>query len=159
MKYDRQGLALGIVVGLAWFWWRNRPLTATVTTSETYDLSSVGIFDAKIRSMAQAIAKAEGFYNFNSIPQRANNPGDLKLGAPTLGASGITIFESVDQGWNALYRQLGLIVNGQSAHYDLGMSIKAMGDVYEADPGDNWARNVAGFLGVSLDTPLYEVLT
>jgi hypothetical protein len=34
-----------------------------------------------------------------------------------------------------------------------------MGAVYEADPGNAWARNVAAFLGVDVHTPLWEVLT
>ncbi len=153
-----QKIGVGVAVGALLLYFR-RPLTATVTTSETFDLSSVGLFDAKIRSFAQAIAHAEGWSVPNSIPRRANNPGNLKMGAPTLAGSGITVYESADQGWNALYRQLGLIVGGGSAHYDLGMSIEQMGATYEADPGNAWARNVASYLGVSTSTPLWEVLT
>lgn len=147
-------LVLGAVIGGVLLY-LTRP-KGTVTTSEEYDLGSVGQFDDKIKQMAQAIAYAEGFGVPGSVPQRANNPGDLKVGEPTLDGSGITLFESVDQGWNALYRQLALIVSGRS-HYDLGDSIAVMGSRYAA--GDaNWARNVADFLGVSVSTPLYDVL-
>lgn len=137
---------------------------ATVTTSETFDLSGIGAtgFSKKIKAFAQAIAAAEGFWVGGSIPQRANNPGDLKLPNtsyrfPNGQASTVSVFASDDEGWTALHRQLAMIANGASAYYDLGMTIEQMGYTYAAgDPA--WARNVAQRLGVSTDTPLWTVL-
>ncbi len=153
-----QKIGVGVGVAALLLYFRSRPLVATVTTSETFDLSNLGLFDAKIRSFAQAVASAEGWNVPNSIPRRANNPGNLKNGRPWLDGTQITQYESADQGWNALYRQLRIIVTGQS-RYDLGMSIDQMGAIYEADPGNAWARNVASYLGVDINTPLWEVLT
>jgi hypothetical protein len=119
---------------------------------------------AKVQQFAQAIARAEGFYIVGSLPQRLNNPGDLKVpGTRTDPASGLTVFESIEQGWQGLYRQLGLVVSGNSANYRLSMTIRQMGNIYAPAADRNlpgaWAQNVAGYLGVSVDTPLFAVLT
>lgn len=136
---------------------------ASVTTSEGFDLSEYGgpvSYPAGIKRMAEAIARQEGFYKSGSIPQRANNPGDLKVPGwtgPTLG-TGITVFNSVDDGWQALYRQLWRILTNQSAYYNLDMTIAEMGGVWTATQQDAWSSNVAGFLGVPTSTKLWEVL-
>jgi hypothetical protein len=111
--------------------------------------------------VANAIAKAEGYNVPGSIPDRANNPGNLKLGGTTI--NGVTVYPSDDAGWSALYRQLGLIVSGGSDYYSLNMTIRQMGDIW-APSGDRnvpgaWARNVAAGLGVTVETPLRAVLT
>lgn len=113
-----------------------------------------------LKRFAEAIAFAEGWYVVGSIPQRLNNPGDLKTsGIPSIGqdAQGHLHFASPDDGWRALYRQLQIIVDGKSAHYSLGMTILQMGDKYA--PGSvSWPRNVAARLNVSTGTRLREVL-
>lgn len=121
----------------------------------------------KVSLFAEAVARAEGFYLAGSIPARANNPGDLKAGAPTLKDTAITQYATPEQGWSALYRQLGFIANGTSKYYGAGagkpnMTIREMGDVW-APPIDKnvpgaWAVNVANRLGVSVDTPIRAVL-
>ena len=135
--------------------WLLRP-KATIVTSEQYDLPQAS-YGYVVQRFAQAIARAEGFSVPNSIPMRAKNPGNLKLqGFPTI--NGISVFDSVDQGWAALHNQLQLIIDGRSKFYNLDMSIKAMGDTWEADAGDAWAHNIAADLGVSVDAPLWTVL-
>jgi hypothetical protein len=136
----------------------------TVTTSEGFDLSQYGgptVYPQSIKTLGSAIARAEGFYVTGSIPQRAHNPGDLKVPnwtGPTLG-SGISVFDSDDAGWNALYRQLYLILTGQSSHYNLDMTITDMAATWTATQSDAWARNVAGYLGVDpATTPLWRVM-
>lgn len=153
------------IIGLAllWFWNRNRPLTGTVTTSEGYDLEPYGgptSYPQPIINTAQAIARAEGYYITGSVPNRANNPGDLKLGGTTI-ANGITVFDSPDSGWNALYRQLYLILTGRSSYYNLDMSITEMGRIWTATVAEQsaWSNNVAGSLGVPASTPLWAVLS
>lgn len=160
-----QERALGLVAlggGLLFWWTRSRPLTATVTTSEGYDLSPYGgptSYPLEIRQMAVAIAKQEGFYVAGSVPQRSNNPGDLKIpGKPTLPGTSITMFASADLGWAALHRQLYLILTSQSAYYNLDMTIDQMARVWTATEQDAWSRNVSSFLGVSPNTKLWEVL-
>lgn len=107
--------------------------------------------------LALAIANEEGFNKPGSIPARANNPGDLKLGNVGNGTiNGITIFSSASDGWDALENQLTAIANGGSSYYSPDMSIAEIGQVYAGgDP--TWAVNVASYLGVSPDTPFANV--
>ena len=133
----------------------------SVTTSEGFDLSPYGgpiTYPDGIKQLAQAIARAEGVYVAGSVPQRAHNPGDLKLsGYPTL-AGGISIFPDDNAGFDALYRQLYRILTNQSNYYSLDMTIADMARTWTATQQDSWARNVAGFLGVPTSTPLWEVM-
>lgn len=149
----------GGVLILSWF---KRPPVTSVTTSEGFDLSVYGgesSYPQPLKLFAQAIAKQEGFYKPGSIPQRAHNPGDLKIpGRPTLPGTFITLFESDDQGWDALYRQLMLIVTGASEHYNLDMTIDDMARVWTATQQKEWGKNVASYLGASVTDPLYRVL-
>ena len=143
----------GVAVGLL-LWQRQDEPAPALSTSPA---PSPGA-----RLFAEAIARAEGFYQAGSIPARTNNPGDLKLGAPTHGSSGITVFATLEQGWAALYRQLNLISTGRSAYYRNTMTIRQMGDVYAPSADRNvpgaWANNVARVLGVSVDTPIGKFL-
>jgi len=100
-----------------------------------------------------AIANAEGFNVARSIPQTANNPGDLELGDigyGTLG-EGITVFGSIDDGWAALANQINLIVTGSSSHYSPNATLAQVGQTWSGS--SNWANNVAAYLGVSVNTP------
>jgi hypothetical protein len=117
---------------------------------------------SKILNMAKSIANAEGFGIPDAIPTRANNPGDLVIPGwtgETLGAEKISVFSSVEEGWQRLYNQLNLIVTGRSRVYTLDMSIAQMEKKYAPHAAGTWARNVARGLGVDPDTSLREVLT
>lgn len=158
-----QQVGVGLAgLGVLWFLLNKRDPIATVTTSEGFDLSEYGgptSYPEPIRQFAAAIARQEGFYVSGSIPQRANNPGDLKIpNMPTLPGTSITQFPSADAGWNALYRQLHLILTGRSSFYNLDMTIADMGRVWTVTEQGPWSTNVASFLGVSTDTRLWQVL-
>lgn len=158
---SRAWILLGVLAGLILWTMRNRI---------NLGLSSLPVADTKIMQFAIAIARAEGFYVSNSVPSKINNPGDLKVpGTPAdqQTDSGLTVFETVEDGWSALYHQLELITSGRSL-YKLDWTIKQMGDRWAPPPrkpGDDvnipgaWAVNVARALGVSVDTPLRDVLT
>lgn len=129
---------------------------------------SLTFFPRRIQDFARAIARAEGFYVPGSIPMRAHNPGNLKtptwtapgeLEGNTLG-EGIAVFESEDAGWNALYRQLNLIVQGRSNVYNLDMSINEMAARYTGTPAEAraWANNVSLAMGASASAPLRSLL-
>lgn len=154
--------ALVIGGGLA-AWFLLRKPVAHVTTDYGFDLSPYGgqaDYPNTIKIFAQAIARAEGFYLRDSIPSRAHNPGDLKLaGRETLAGTSITRFADDNQGWTALYRQLWIILTGQSDYYTPDMSIEDMAAVWTATDPDAWARNVAMFAGVDPKTPVWQVLT
>lgn len=112
--------------------------------------------EEKTKRMAAAIAKAEGFYVAGSLAERANNPGNLKLGDRGSGTiHGKTIFSSVIEGWNALERQIDLMRTGQSAFYNASMTIHQIAVIYTGgDKPDAWARIVAGDLGITTATTL-----
>lgn len=104
--------------------------------------------------IAQAIARAEGWYVPGSLPRRLNNPGSLKLDGDNL-----TRFGTVQQGWNALYHQVELMVTARSAHYHPGMTWREIARIYTGgDRPDAWAQNVAIALAVSPDSTLGDYL-
>lgn len=110
-----------------------------------------------IGRFADAIADAEGFGVAGAVPTRANNPGDLALGGNTIGA-GITVFPTLEDGWNALYNQLVLIRDRRSSRYTPEMTIADMGARYAPGDAYTWASNVARGLGVPASTQIGSLL-
>lgn len=109
-----------------------------------------------VQSIAQAIAQAEGFYVSGSLPQRSNNPGSLTIPAALgSGQNPLNAFPSAQDGWDALYGEINLILNGGSHIYTPDMSIREIAQHWTTDvpPGSqvNWASNVARALGISPD--------
>jgi hypothetical protein len=118
-------------------------------------------YSYEVTQLAQAIARAEGFYQSGSAPARAHNPGAIKVPGwtgPVTGSEGISVFTSDAQGWEALYRQLDLIADGRSGIYTLGMTITDMARRWTATAQSSWATTVASSLGVSTNTKLSQVL-
>lgn len=128
-------------------------------------MMSGGQYNDGVLAMAQAIAQAEGFYSNGSIPQLANNPGDLTrgdvgdTGQYLTAAGGIQIirFATAADGWDALYRKLQHIVTNQSSVYSASMTLSQFGSIYSGnDP--NWIRNVADAIGESPNNTLDQIL-
>jgi hypothetical protein len=117
---------------------------------------------SQIERFAKAIARAEGFGIPDAIPTRAHNPGDLVIpGSTNRIGEGITVFASDEEGWNALYHQLGLIAIGHSHVYSPSMTILEMAEKWTATVSQQqgWATNVAAYLGVPITTTLQQVFT
>jgi len=115
---------------------------------------------SQVERIARAIATAEGFFVQGSRPQRNNNPGNLTatFGYQTMGTDGpFPIFATEAAGWAALKDQIRMMLDGSSAHYQPTMSILEIARTYTATEQDAWANNVANELGVSINTPLYQV--
>lgn len=111
-----------------------------------------------VEQIAEAIARQEGFYVLNTIPARSNNPGDMRLGDIGFGTlgEGITVFNDLQHGWDALYREISLILTGKSHAYTLDMPMSAVGMKWSGgDP--NWSRNVCEILGIGEDTTLAQL--
>ena len=111
-------------------------------------------------ALANAIAKAEGYGIPGAIPTVANNPGDLKKGDVGYGTiNGITKYANVQDGWNALYAQLQLIVDGRSTRYKVTDTLRKMGQVWTATVSEQgaWSKNVAAALGVTPDATIGDV--
>lgn len=120
------------------------------------------MYRESVKMLARAIATAEGFYSSdpNVIPRRAHNPGDLKLPAsmsPLGYDKGHTIFASDEDGWEALHRQIQLILDGRSKVYTLSMTLRDMAEQY-AVAWRPWLIIVSRVLGVQSTTPLQEIL-
>ncbi len=113
---------------------------------------------ASFLGFAESIAVAEGYGLPGAIPTVRNNPGDLKLSGGV-----ITTFPTIDAGWEALYHQLELIRDGESAYYNTAMTIREMANVWTTTQQDAWAGNVVramnnrGF-SVTLSTRLSDIL-
>ncbi len=104
-----------------------------------------------IKAVAEAFARAgEGFYVAGSVPARANNPGDLKIGDRGYGTiGGKTIFATPQDGWNALYRQLVLIRNGKSRNFKPTDTWREVARTWVGTADfENWLVNVTNRLGV-----------
>jgi hypothetical protein len=113
-----------------------------------------------IRRIGEAIATAEGFYVEGSRPARNHNPGDLTLDltGKAVGQDGaFVVYGSDVDGFQALYTQVGLMVSGLSEHYNPSMTISQIAQRYSPDGWQAWASNVAGYLGVDVDTPLGDI--
>jgi hypothetical protein len=112
-------------------------------------------YPALVVSAARAVAREEGYYIPFSLSSRAHNPGNLEIGDQGLGTlgEGVTVFPNDDAGWNALYNNLSIIANGQSADHPLSMTWRDFGFDYSG--GDaNWSANVTNILGVNQDSTL-----
>lgn len=107
----------------------------------------------KIRRIAEAIARAEGYGVPGAIPTVRNNPGNIK------DSSGVIItYPTPADGWAALYRQVTLMLTGESRYYRPDMTIEEVARIYTGEAAYmNWARNVASALGVPTTATLREV--
>jgi hypothetical protein len=122
------------------------------------------VSDDLVLKFSRAIAKEEGFYVPNSVPNRAHNPGDLTddgdVGFGTIQTQGphgakITIYANEARGWDALYHKVRRMLNGASHTYTLDLSIMQVAIKWSGDPA--WARNVAKSLGVDTQTTLATI--
>lgn len=117
----------------------------------------------RVQTLAEAIAKAEGWGRKRAIPTRYHNPGDLKAvkgykypGEAGIGKGGHVRFRSEAEGWEALRHQIEKIVAG-SSRYNVDMTLREISKGY-AGNHKVWAKNVAHNLGVEPDTYLWEIL-
>jgi hypothetical protein len=112
--------------------------------------------------LSQAIASAEGFYVGGSIPANNNNPGnltqDVNNTAVGTDSNGFMIYASSQDGWNALYYQVNLILTNASHVYNNAMTLLQIGNLYSPGTGSTWAANVASYLGVTPNTPVSQIL-
>ena len=118
-----------------------------------------------VTRVAQAIAKAEGFEVPDSVPCRANNPGDLTddgdVGCGLIHTSGpfgaaITIYPNASAGWQALYKKVRRMLEGESKVYQVGATLMEIGLKYAGSA--IWAINVANSLGVDTSTTLADLV-
>lgn len=124
----------------------------------------------KVKQFANAIAVAEGYMDTTgnvisgNRPARNNNPGDF-IGSGDAGSEGgYAVYSTPEKGFERLYGQLSLIVNGphtpgKISGVPLDGTISDLAYVWTATQQDAWSENVASYLGVTRDTPLRGLLT
>ena len=129
------------------------------------DWRNFGIADAKITALASAIAHAEGFGGTEpdgspNLPTRCNNPGDLEIGDKGYGTeSGKTIFNSEEDGWNALYFECALMLSGNSHVYSPLDTFEAVAVKYTGnDQAQSWAAEVSSRLNLTPQSRLTDWL-
>jgi hypothetical protein len=120
-----------------------------------------------VQLLAEAIAVAEGFYIPGTIPNRANNPGDLTKG--DFGDTGVYItakggvqiiqYASVQDGWNALYQKLQNIANGGSSVYSPDMTLGQFINTFSGGGSTGYVNSILSTTGATQDTPLGSVLS
>lgn len=110
--------------------------------------------------LAQLIAREEGFFKSGALPQRRNNPGDLRHSPHSshlgVDSDAIGIIDTPEHGWADLERQLQLYagrgMNLRQAIYSWAPPIENDSEKYLTDV-------LAGFGGLVDDkTPLTQVL-
>lgn len=114
---------------------------------------------AVINKIAQAIARAEGFYVAGSRPARNHNPGNMTLDLVNkgIGKDGPFIVYRNDQdGFDNLRRQIWLMFGG-SRIYSATMTIAEVAALWTTTEQKAWASNVAKALGVTVDTRLTQI--
>lgn len=124
---------------------------------------SKGLGQTSIDSLAQAIARFEGFQIAGSVAARNNNPGNLRSGPGQTGtdASGYAIFPDVATGWAALDNQVQTNVNrGLTLQQFFAGGPGYAGYAPSADSNDptNYANTVAGWLGIDPNAALSDLI-
>jgi len=124
-----------------------------------------GIEQSVVKLVAQAIAGAEGFGVAGAIPTLANNPGDLTAISSTsayvgdtgqrMGSANIIVFDTVQDGWNALYQYVESMLGGNEI-YSPSMTLAQAGSIYSGGSA-TWVQNVANTLGVDPSVTLAEL--
>lgn len=150
--------ALVVIVGALTIIYLLNNSGAQFDSSDNYNMD----YSSQVVQFAEAVANAEGFGLAGTIPTLANNPGDLVIPNWTgqkLGAEGISVFASSDEGWNRLKHQIQIIIDGTSHVYSLDDTISSMASKWTKTQQAAWASNVATYLSVSPGTTLREVLT
>jgi hypothetical protein len=115
-----------------------------------------------IKIFSEGIALAEGFYVTGSRARRNNNPGNLTvdtIGKATGKDGMFAIYATAGDGWNALYKQVELILTDASNIYNSDMTLRQIGQKYTTTDQLAWSMNVANKLGIDIDTPVSTLLT
>jgi hypothetical protein len=101
-------------------------------------------------TIAHAISIAEGYGVPGAIPTVRNNPGDIEN---PLGQ--VMNYDTVPEGWEALFRQIDLMISSRSKIYKPSMTWTEIGQLWAGGPDYmNWVNNVCRELGVAPESTL-----
>lgn len=110
--------------------------------------TTTGGHSDRVKRIALAIANQEGFNVPGSVAQRNHNPGNL-----TNLSGAFQVFVTDSEGWEALYRYVERMLSGEGL-YPAGITIEEASRIYTGTQQQEWAANVAAYLGVSINTPM-----
>jgi hypothetical protein len=157
-------LILTLLAAIAIFLLLESETVQDAVTQEVGDLSSPdtsGVPDPqgtssdpqKVKYLAIAIAKAEGFFNPVAIgvfiqnrPQRNHNPGDITDQSNTAtgkDSGGLNVYQNDNDGWNDLFLKIDRVLSGQSHTFPSGATFENFATTYTG--GDNptsWLHTV-----------------
>jgi len=112
--------------------------------------------DSIISLIASAIASGEGFFVNGALPQRDNNPGDLRA-APWLAhpviTNGFWVAPTLAAGIAGLYHQIALDI---ARGYTLRQLITAWAPASDGNNTENYVNETARRTGLDPDTPLWN---
>jgi hypothetical protein len=116
-----------------------------------------------VKAIARAIAFAEGFYVPGSRAARNHNPGDLTqdIGGndihPVAFDGPFAVYSTDVQGFADLEQQILFWLTSRSKVANPHDTIASLSSKYTATEQAGWARNVASYLNVSINTKLSEL--
>lgn len=130
-------IAIGVAVGVFLY----ALSQSTSDNADTETLNTVGDFSggtdtilmsapdrqSLLQALGMGIATGEGYFQTGTLPNRQNNPGDIRIGGVIATYQPDTFdAPAPGGGWAALYHQLNLNLNGSSHVYNLNMSLTDM---------------------------------
>lgn len=140
--------------------------------SANYKNATPEVIQAKYNELVSAQAPATNAFssdfeismtpgNAGNLPQRNNNPGNVKKGgladslAVGTDSQGHLIFPSPVEGFQALALDLNAKISGKSRYLPANPTIAQLGKVYAEDPA--WGNSVARILGLPVTTPTQTI--
>ncbi len=120
------------------------------------------LLSAAEQLFAEGIALAEGFYVAGSRAARNHNPGNLTLDITNTAIKQdgmFMVYANDTDGWNALRKQVELILTNASGIYNSQMTLRQIGEKYTTTDQLAWSMNVASKLGIDIDTPVSSLIT
>ena len=122
-----------------------------------------------LHKWAMAIKDYEGYFTpeqrppHGSISYRQNNIGNLRFSPFEVdNRNGFSVFSTYEQGVEALKHQITIAVDGRSRVYRPDMTLLRFFEVYAPTDDNNnprsYAQYVASRLGVSINTPINQII-
>lgn len=111
-----------------------------------------------VQTIAEAIARQEGFHVHGSLAQRQNNPGNLRSWGLVTISNGYADFPTLDDGWMALRRQVELNISRGLTLEEFFCGKPGVYAGYSPNADGNnckqYGVNVAGWTGLPVSIPL-----
>jgi len=108
--------------------------------------------------IAYYIATFEGFFQSGTVAARNNNPGNLRTWGSRPIRDGFAVFDTAQDGWHALLRQIDLNVRRNLTLLEFFSGKPGVYPGYAPAADKNNPYNYASFIGNRLNIPLNQPL-